>query len=161
MDFLKGLQNFLIFINDNWTAILVCIGLIIGLIQKIKSYVNLSTEEKIEIAKKQISERILKLISDAEENYQAWVSAGEIKRSEVIAKIYDDYPVLSKVVDQDALIEWIDEQIDNALPTLRELWEQKEEKAAKEAENKKDEPVIALKVVPAEQGDSGDTLGGD
>ena len=41
MDFLKGLQNFLIFINDNWTAILVCIGLIIGLIQKIKTYVNL------------------------------------------------------------------------------------------------------------------------
>lgn len=161
MDILKGLQNFLMFINDNWTAILVCIGLIIALVQKIKSYASLSTDEKIEIAKKQISERILKLISDAEENYQAWVSAGEIKRSEVIAKIYDDYPVLSKVVDQEKLIEWIDEQIDTALPTLRELWEQKTEKEAKEAENKKDEPVIALKVVSAEQGDSGDTLGGD
>lgn len=158
MEILTGLQNFLIFINDNWTAILVCIGLIIGLIQKIKSYVNLSIEEKIEIAKKQISERILKLISDAEENYQAWVSAGEIKRSEVIAKIYDDYPVLSKVVDQDALVKWIDEQIDNALPTLRELWEQKTEKEAKEAENKKDEPVIALKVVSAEQSDSEDIV---
>ena len=147
MDILKGLQNFLMFINDNWTAILVCIGLIIALVQKIKSYASLSTDEKIEIAKKQISERILKLISDAEENYQAWVSAGEIKRSEVIAKIYDDYPVLSKVIDQDALIEWIDEQIDNALPTLRELWEQKEEK---EAETKQEE-VIALKVVKADE----------
>lgn len=158
MDILKGLQNFLMFINDNWTAIIIMVGLILGIIQKIKHYIQLSTDEKIEIAKKQISERILKLISDAEENYKEWESAGEIKRSEVIAKIYDDYPVLSKVVDQDTLIEWIDEQIDNALPTLRELWEQKEEKQAKEAENKKDEPVIALKVVSAEQSDSGDTV---
>ena len=151
MEILNGLQNFLLFVNENWVSLIVVIGLIIGLVEKIKNYAKLSTDEKIEIAKKQISERILKLISDAEENYQAWVSAGEIKRSEVIAKIYDDYPVLSKVVDQDALVKWIDEQIDNALPTLRELWDQKKEKEKKETETNQPEQVVALKIVPSEK----------
>ena len=35
--------------------------------------------------------------------------------------IYEEYPILSKVVDQKALTEWIDEQIDSALDTLREI----------------------------------------
>lgn len=126
MNFIDGLKNFLLFINENWTSILVIFGLILMLWKKIENYNKLSTEEKIAIAKRQIQERMLKLISDAEENYEDWAKAGEIKRAEVIARIYDEYPILSSVVNQDELIEWIDEQIDAALPTLRELWEKKE-----------------------------------
>lgn len=126
MNFIDGLKNFLLFINENWTSILVIFGLILMFWKKIENYNKLSTEEKIAIAKRQIQERMLKLISDAEENYEDWAKAGEIKRAEVIARIYDEYPILSSVVNQDELIEWIDEQIDAALPTLRELWEKKE-----------------------------------
>ncbi len=126
MNFIDGLKNFLLFINENWTSILVIFGLILMLWKKIENYNKLSTEEKIAIAKRQIQERMLKLISDAEENYEDWAKAGEIKRAEVIARIYDEYPILSSVVNQDELIAWIDEQIDAALPTLRDLWEKKE-----------------------------------
>ncbi len=125
MNFIDGLKNFLLFINENWTSILVIFGLILMLWKKIENYNKLSTEEKIAIAKRQIQERMLKLISDAEENYEDWAKAGEIKRAEVIARIYDEYPILSSVVNQDELITWIDEQIDAALPTLRDLWEKK------------------------------------
>lgn len=126
MNFIDGLKNFLLFINENWTSILVIFGLILMLWKKIENYNKLSTEEKIAIAKRQIQERMLKLISDAEENYEDWAKAGEIKRAEVIARIYDEYSILSSVVNQDELIAWIDEQIDAALPTLRDLWEKKE-----------------------------------
>lgn len=126
MNFIDGLKNFLLFINENWTSILVIFGLILMLWKKIENYNKLSTEEKIAIAKRQIQERMLKLISDAEENYEDWAKAGEIKRAEVIARIYNEYPILSSVVNQDELIVWIDEQIDAALPTLRDLWEKKE-----------------------------------
>ena len=126
MNFIDGLKNFLLFINENWTSILVIFGLILMLWKKIENYNKLSTEEKIAIAKRQIQERMLKLISDAEENYEDWAKAGEIKRAEVIARIYDEYPILSSVINQDELIAWIDEQIDAALPTLRDLWEKKE-----------------------------------
>lgn len=118
---MEGLQKFLQLLNDNWTSILVCIGLVIGIVKKTRDYMSKSQDEKIEIAKKQIQTTILKMISDAEVDWQEWSKAGSIKRSQVIKQIYEEYPVLSKVVDQKALIEWIDEQIDSALDTLREI----------------------------------------
>ena len=126
MDILNGIKNFLSLINDNWTTILVIIGLALALWKKIESYSKLSTDKKIEIAKKQISENILKLITQAEKDYAEWEKAGSIKRSEVISEIYKEYPILAKVVNQDELVKWIDEQIDNALPTLREIIKQNE-----------------------------------
>lgn len=126
MDILNGIKNFLSFINDNWTTILVIIGLALALCKKIESYSKLSTDKKIEIAKKQISENILKLITQAEKDYAEWEKAGSIKRSEVISEIYKEYPILAKVVNQEELVKWIDEQIDNALPALRDIIKQNE-----------------------------------
>lgn len=126
MDILNGIKNFLSLINDNWTTILVIIGLLLALWKKIESYSKLSTDKKIEIAKKQISENILKLITQAEKDYAEWEKAGSIKRSEVISEIYKEYPILAKVVNQEELVKWIDEQIDNALPTLRDIIKQNE-----------------------------------
>ena len=126
MDILNGIKNFLSLINDNWTTILVIIGLALALLKKIESYSKLSTDKKIEIAKKQISENILKLITKAEKDYAEWENAGSIKRSEVISEIYKEYPILAKVVNQEELVKWIDEQIDNALPTLRDIIKENE-----------------------------------
>lgn len=124
MDILNGIQNFLQFINDNWVAIMTIIGLLIALYRKIKNYIALSNDEKIAIAKTQIHEMILKMITDAEEDYEEWNKAGSIKRSQVIGVIFNTYPVLSKVVNQEELIEWIDSEIDNALITLRKVIEE-------------------------------------
>lgn len=118
---MEGLQKFLQLLNNNWTSILVCIGLVIGIVKKTQDYMSKSQDEKIEIAKKQIQTTILKMISDAEVDWQEWSKAGSIKRAQVIKQIYEEYPILSKVVDQKALTEWIDEQIDSALDTLREI----------------------------------------
>lgn len=118
---MEGLQKFLQLMNDNWTSILVCVGLVIGIVKKTRDYMSKSQDEKIDIAKKQIQTTILKMISDAEVDWQEWSKAGSIKRAQVIKQIYEEYPILSKVVDQEALTEWIDEQIDSALDTLREI----------------------------------------
>lgn len=133
---LDGIKNFLQFVNDNWTTIIIIISLGIALYQRIKTYVSKSNTEKIDVAKKQIKEIILKLISDAEEDYCYMTSAGSIKRSQVIKKIFEDYPVLSKVTDQETLIKWIDEIIDESLTTLREIVAVNE---AKDAETTNDE----------------------
>lgn len=121
MNFLTGLQNFLNIINDNWTTILVCAGLIVGIVKKTQDYLTKSDDEKIEIAKAQIKQVILKKISDAEVDYEEWNKVGSIKRSQVIAEIYKEYPILSKVVDQTDLIKYIDDAIDDALVELREV----------------------------------------
>lgn len=121
MNFLTGLQNFLNIINDNWTTILVCAGLIVGIVKKTQDYLSKSDDEKIEIAKAQIKQVILKKISDAEVDYEEWNKAGSIKRSQVITEIYKEYPILSKVVDQTELTKYIDDAIDDALVELRKV----------------------------------------
>lgn len=121
MNFLAGLQNFLNIINDNWTTILVCAGLIVGIVKKTQDYLSKSDDEKIKIAKAQIKQVILKKISDAEVDYEEWNKAGSIKRSQVIAEIYREYPILSKVVDQTELTKYIDDAIDDALVELRKV----------------------------------------
>ena len=115
---LNGIKNFLEFVDANWMNLVVIISLLIGLYQKISTYLKKSNEEKVEIAKHQIREIMLKMISDAECDYDEWNKAGEIKRSQVIKKIYEMYPILSKVVNQEELTEWIDAEIDDSLETL-------------------------------------------
>lgn len=118
---LNGIQNFLQFINDNWTSIIIIISLIVAIVQKVKKYFAKSTEEQIATAKSQISEIVLKLITDAEVDYKDWEKAGSIKRSQVIQKIFDEYPILAKVADQQEVVSWIDEMIDTSLKELRNI----------------------------------------
>lgn len=121
MNIMDGIYQFFAFINNNWTMIFVVLGLVIGFAKKVYDFSKKSDQERVEIAKSYIKECILKMITDAELNYEEWKSAGSIKRSQVIQEIYDRYPVLEKVADQEALLVWIDEQINSALEILREV----------------------------------------
>ena len=118
---LNGIKNFLEFVDANWMNLVIIAGLLIGLYKKVSNYLKKSNEEKVAIAKHQIREIMLKMISDAECDYDEWNKAGEIKRSQVIKKIYEMYPILSKVVNQEELTEWIDAEIDSSLETLNDI----------------------------------------
>lgn len=118
---MDGIINFLAFLNENWIYILICIGIIVGIIQKTISYFEKSTKEKIEIAKSQVKEILLKMVADAEEEYSDIIGIGKIKRSKVISNIFERFPILSKAIDQDNLISWIDSEIDNSLDTLHSI----------------------------------------
>lgn len=130
---LYAIQNFLRLVNDNWTVIIVIIALIISISKKAKEFFSKNDEEKIEIAKKHVQETILKLITDAEIDWQDYKKSGSVKRAQVIEEIFEKYPVLSKVTDQEALIAWIDETIDDALKTMRKVFTENE---AAESEEK-------------------------
>lgn len=121
---LAGIKNFLQIIHDNWTTIIVIVALLLALIQKIEKVMNRSQEEQLEIAKKQIKEMILKWVTDAEVDYQEWTKAGSIKRSQVIQQVFEEYPILEEITDQESLIAWIDECIDEALENLRNIIDQ-------------------------------------
>ena len=126
MNILNGIQKFWELINDNWTTTMVILGLAAAIAQKAKNYLAKSDDEKIAIAKMQIRETILKLVAEAEMDYEEWDVAGSIKRAQVINQIYEMYPVLSKIVEQPELVAWIDEQIDDALGTLRHIIKENE-----------------------------------
>lgn len=121
---LKGIQNFLELVNENWTTIAVIIGLLIMLGKKVFDFIGKSDEEKVEIAKAQIQQAMLKMITSAELDFEQWNQAGSIKRSQVIEEIFLKYPVLSKVTNQEEIIAWIDTEINNSLKTLRKVVEE-------------------------------------
>lgn len=123
MNILNGINHFLLMVNENWTTIIVMLGLIVGIYQKIMRYISHSKEERVEIAKAQIKESILSIISKAELDFAEWNKAGSIKRSQVIQQIYADYPILSKVADQESVIDWIDAEINASLETLKSIIE--------------------------------------
>lgn len=120
---LDGIMNFLKFINDNWTMIIIIIGLIISLYMKIKNYLKLSNEEKVALAKEQIRDIMLSLVSKAELDWSEYKKSGSIKRSQVIDAIYAQYPILREVVDQEELLAWIDRVIDEALEEMHKIIE--------------------------------------
>lgn len=118
---MKAIQNLLQALNEHWTSILICSGLIVGLIRQTIKFFNQSQDVQIAIAKQQISEIILKMITDAEVDYKDWEKSGSIKKSQVINEIYAKYPILSKAKSQKEIIDFIDTQIDNSLNELRKI----------------------------------------
>jgi hypothetical protein len=131
---LKGIQNFLQFINDNWTTIIIIVSLVVAIVQRVKVYFTKDKKERIEIAKAQIQEIVLKLITDAEVDYKEWEKAGSIKRAQVIQKIYAEYPILAKVTDQAAVVKFIDDAINTSLKELRKIVTENQAKENETAE---------------------------
>lgn len=128
MNILDGIRNFLLFVNEHWTEIIVIVGLVLAAYKKIAQYWAKSDDEKIAIAKEQIKEVMLKFVTDAEIDYDTWVKAGAVKRAQVIETIFVKYPILNRVTDQKALIEEIDKFIDDALKEMRKIIEENTQK---------------------------------
>jgi len=126
-DIVNGIQKFVQLINDNWTLIIIVVGLVVTLINRVRKYLELSDQEKIEAIKALIKNTILENVTNAEIEYEEWVKAGAIKRAQVIGEIYEKYPVLYTVVDQEGLIKWLDNAINEALETMRKIFEENSE----------------------------------
>lgn len=118
---LEQIKDLAMYLSNNLVQILVCIGLIIIITNQVYKFLSKSKEEKIAIVKAQIKNILLKLVADAEMQYLDVSKAGAIKRAKVIKEIFEQYPILSKVVNQESLIAWLDEEIDNALVVLKNI----------------------------------------
>lgn len=108
---LNFIKDVLYVANNYWTLVVVIIGLFIALYEKVKTYMKTSKEEKINMAKKALKENLLKYMSDAEIEWSIYEKSGEIKRSQVITKIYEEYPILKECINQEELINYIDTEI--------------------------------------------------
>ena len=118
---MTGIERFIGFLSENWVMILVLTGTLISISRLVSKYLALDNSEKIATAKKLIKEIMLKMITEAEIDFEEWNKSGSIKRSKVIAEIYDKYPILSKAASQEEVIAFIDAEINNSLKTLREI----------------------------------------
>lgn len=121
---MNSIKIFINFIADNWTFIVTVLScLYLGYV-RLKKWNALSEEEKIDTALKILREQMLSYVTEAEKDFGS--GTGTVKRSEVIKKIYKDYPILNKVVNQENLIKTLDEYINDSLVELRKLLEDNE-----------------------------------
>ena len=74
----------------------------------------------------------MKLITDAEVDYKTWEKAGSIKRAQVIQKIFSEYPVLAKVSNQEEIVQFIDNAINESLKELRKIVSENQETSESE-----------------------------
>lgn len=123
---LNGLYNFLSYIETNWGMIVAIAAVIVSIYKKAKSFFSKSHEEQLAIAKVQIKEVMLRLVTEAECDYYEWIQSGAVKRAQVIDEVFTMYPILSKVTNQEEIIAFIDETIDEALKTMRKIFEENE-----------------------------------
>lgn len=118
---MKGLVLLLKFLNENWTFIIIALGLGILLYKKIKKWLTLSTEDKIAAALHAVKTTILDKMTDQQIDWYGIKGAGGVKRAKVIAAIYNDYPILKEYINQEELLEKIDDIIDDALEEVKEI----------------------------------------
>ena len=126
---MKSIMNLAKFLYENWTAILIVVSLVIGIVKKTIDFKSKPREKQVKAIKTILKNTMLDYVTNAEVEYSEWRKSGDIKRSQVIKKIYEDYPILSKVVDQKGLEEWMDDTIDESLDSLRDIIEEIDDKA--------------------------------
>lgn len=118
---LVGVHNLLNLIEQNWTLIIIVVGLGIKVSKDIKAYIELSEQEKIDLALANLKEIMVVWCTEAEIGWSEYKKSGSVKRAEVINRIFQEYPILLKVTNQEQLIETIDNLIDEALVEVRKL----------------------------------------
>lgn len=113
------IKNTLELIVEHWSDIIIIIGLLLVIGRKIKTYMSKSNDEKIELAWNLLSEKMLGFVSEAEVE---WGSETEkIKRSVVIDKVFEQFPILAEITDRETVIKKVDELIDEALVEMRKI----------------------------------------
>ena len=75
----------------------------------------------VELALSKVKEIMPSLTARAEEGWNHLDKSGVIKRSEVINKIYEQYPILKEYYDQEYLTTQIDLIINEALKEIRNI----------------------------------------
>lgn len=123
---MNGINNFANLIQGQWTNILVVIAIVAGLIRSIINHSTMNEEQRVQAALKVISEELMKMMVQAEIQWKDYKKSGELKRSQVIKDIYNQFPFLSRYMDQEKLVQTIYDMIDKQMDNMNELMKKNE-----------------------------------
>lgn len=126
---MNGIVNFLTFIKENWTTIVTIAGLLLWIGLKIKDYIKLSKEQKIEMALSNAKKICLSLVTKAEDLFGS--NTGKIKKSYVIDELLNKYPILQEVTTKEDLEKELDRIIEDSLSQMKQILETKASKEIK------------------------------
>lgn len=112
-------------IRELITEVVIFICLAGGMVYIAQNWINtaknIDVDSVINEVLPAIRSILLYLMSEAEEAWQDYEKSGAIKKSQVITMIYEKFPVLHKVADQDYVVEQISQMIENEMDELRTI----------------------------------------
>jgi DNA-binding transcriptional regulator YdaS (Cro superfamily) len=112
---MQGLINLFRFIGNNWPILIILAGIIIVAVNKIVDFMKSSNEEKIATILALVAQVMKEKVAKAEIDWSDYKKTGQIKKSQVISEIYDQFPELATLISSDELEEKLSELIDDAL----------------------------------------------
>lgn len=108
-------------LSNSLPTIIIVIAIIIGVVRMVIQYSKMTKEERVNAALKVIKEELLKLMSDAEIEWEDYKKSGELKKSQVLKEIYSQFPFLVTYIDQDTLVNKLYELIDNEMENMNKI----------------------------------------
>ncbi len=108
-------------LSNSLPTIIIVIAIVIGAVRTAIQYSKMTKEEKVNAALKVIKEELLKLMSDAEIEWEDYKKSGELKKSQVLKEIYSQFPFLATYIDQDTLVNKLYELIDNEMENMNKI----------------------------------------
>lgn len=108
-------------LSNSLPTIIIVIAIIIGAVRTAIQYSKMTKEERVNAALKVIKEELLKLMSDAEIEWEDYKKSGELKKSQVLKEIYSQFPFLATYIDQDTLVNKLYELIDNEMENMNKI----------------------------------------
>lgn len=118
---MTGFNNFIHLIQSQWTNIVVVIAIIATVVKTTLSYSSMTEEQRVQSALKVVKEELMRLMCQAEIQWKDYKKSGDLKRSQVIKDIYNQFPFLSKYMDQDKLVKTIYDMIDKQMGNMDNL----------------------------------------
>ena len=120
---MQSLQLLMENLTLNWSNIVLILISAVAVVISAKRFLKMSKKEKVEAALSIIKEELLHLMINAELDWLEIAKSGKLKKSQVISKIYEQFPFLQTFVDQKYLLNTIDLMIDEVKEELDKLLE--------------------------------------
>ena len=129
---MQSIVKVLKWLYDNWSAVVIIIGLLTAVIVKLKAWSKLSADEKLQAANSekekaltQLKQLALSWVTVIEETWSGIEKSGYIQKSEFFERVYDKLPVLSQYSDE--IEQTVSDIIDGALIEMRDILSQQPE----------------------------------
>ena len=113
--------NFLTFLSENWTMILMVVTAVVAIVSKTRKWIRMDKKQKKDAILEIVRRTMLYLVTEAEREYGG--GTGSLKRADVLAKVFEKYPILAQYGNVDTIVKQLDYMIDDNLVVLKDLLE--------------------------------------
>lgn len=118
---MNGINEIWTFLCEHWLTISMVAAVAVGIVVKVRKWLAMDKEQRKAAVIEAVRCSMLALVTEAEREYGG--GTGSLKRSMVLKRIFEQYPILNVFGDVNSIVNKLDKMIDKSLVELKELLE--------------------------------------